>query len=94
MDEPIDRLNELIQLFQEVGSAHHQAFIDSAGADPEWPLWYAGYLHEHLCQLLESNFTKSELVYLIVMAAKEQATRAPGADWARYYAKFFLERYR
>jgi hypothetical protein len=93
MNEPVDRLQGLIQLFQETGSAHHQAFIDTDGADPEWPIWYAGYLHERLCRLLGANFTKSELVYLIVLAAKELALRAPGKDWVRYYAQFFFDRY-
>ncbi|MCZ7544480.1 MAG: hypothetical protein M5R40_13610 [Anaerolineae bacterium] len=39
------------------------------------------------------GFTRSELVYLLVMVAKEQALRAPGANWARYYARFFAARY-
>jgi hypothetical protein len=30
---------------------------------------------------------------LIVQAAKEQDLRAPGANWPRYWARFFIERY-
>ena len=35
-------------LFREVGEAHHQVHIETDGADPEWPLWYADYLRERL----------------------------------------------
>jgi len=84
---------QIEELFREAGGAHHQAYIDTDGEDPEWPLWYADFVHERLGQLLGAKFTKSELVYLIVMAAKEQALKAPGADWLRYYTKFFLQRY-
>ena len=63
------------------------------GADPEWPLWYADYLRDGLAPLLDASFTKSELVYLLVMVANEQPLTAPGANWARYYAKFFIRLY-
>ena len=74
-------------LFREVGEAHHQAYIETDGADPEWPLWYADYLRERLGELLDASFTKSELVHLLVLVANEQPLKAPGANWAGYYAK-------
>jgi len=89
----IDIAEELEELFRKTGSAHHQAFIKTKGEDPEWPLWYADYLLEKLRKLLSAKFNKSELVYLLVMAEKEMALMAPGADWPRYYANFFIERY-
>jgi hypothetical protein len=42
---------------------------------------------------LDASFTKSELVYLLLWVANEQALNAPGADWARYYAEFYMQRY-
>jgi hypothetical protein len=88
-------LNQQLQeLFREVGEAHHQAYIETDGADPEWPLWYANFLQGRLHSLLHASFTKSELVYLLILVANEQPLRAPGADWPNYYAKFFIERYR
>jgi hypothetical protein len=30
---------------------------------------------------------------MLVLVANEQPLRAPGANWARYYAKFFLGLY-
>lgn len=86
-------LHELSALFQGVAEAHHRAFIETDGSDKEWPLWYAEYLHPKLSRLLRARFTKSELVYLLVMADKEQNIDAPGADWKSYYSRFFIERY-
>ena len=40
----MDRAGQLKGLLREVGEAHHQAYIETDGADPEWPLWYADYL--------------------------------------------------
>ncbi len=88
-----DLAQQLEELFREAGEAHHQAYIETDGADPEWPLWYADYLRERLGALLDASFTQSELVYLLLLVANEQPLRAPGANWARYYAKFFIELY-
>ena len=84
---------QLEDLFRKTGSEHHKAFIKTNGEDPDWPLWYADYLKEKLEKLLNAKFTKSELVYLLVTAEKERALMAPGADWPRYYANFFIDRY-
>jgi NAD(P)H-hydrate epimerase len=97
MKQENDAENELFQqltgLFRNTQKAHHQAYIETDGADDEWPMWYAGQMHEELAKLLNARFTKSELVYLIVQADKEQKLYAPGSDWATYYAHFFLDRY-
>jgi len=85
----LDLARQLEGLFHEVGEAHHQAYIETDGADPEWPLWYADYLREGLGGLLDASFTKSELV----LVANEQPLKAPGANWVRYYAEFFIRLY-
>lgn len=84
---------QIADLFQETGQAHHQAYIETDGDDPDWPLWYANHMHETLGHLLNATFTKSELVYLLVLLDKEQRLHAPGASWPIYYGKFFVERY-
>jgi hypothetical protein len=91
--ETANLAQQLEELFRETGKAHHQAFIETDGADPDWPIWYAEYACEKLAGLLKANFTKSELVYLIVAAEKERGLRAPGSDWPVYFTSFFLERY-
>jgi hypothetical protein len=88
-----DLTRQLEGLFREAGEAHHQAYIETDGVDPEWPLWYADYLRSRLTPLLDASFTRSQLVYLLVMMANEQPLTAPGANWARYYAKKLLALY-
>ena len=88
-----DLVQQMEGIFREVGEAHHQAYIETDGADPEWPLWYADFLRERLSELLDASFTKSELVYLLIRVANEQPLNAPGANWARYYARKFITLY-
>jgi hypothetical protein len=88
-----DLAQQLEELFREARAAHHQAYIETDGADPEWPLWYADYLRERLGAHLDVSFTRSQLVYLLILVAGEQPLNAPGANWARYYARFFITRY-
>ncbi len=88
-----DLLQDLIKLFEQTGKAHHKAFIETDGADDEWPLWYADYLKDKLSKKLGASFTKSELVYMLIVADRERASEAPGAPWPRYYANFFIDRY-
>jgi NAD(P)H-hydrate epimerase len=77
----------------ETAEAHHKAFAATEGEDPEWPLWYADYLLEKMRQMLKANFTKSELIYLLVLAEKENGSVGPGAYWPRFYANFTISRY-
>ena len=84
---------KLEALLIETGKAHHTAFQKTDGVDPEWPSWYAENLHQKLSRLIDADFTKSELVYLLVLAEKERQLQAPGANWSRSYSKFFLDRF-
>lgn len=84
---------ELTVLFEKAGRTHHDAFIDAAGQDPDWPLWYAEYLVDKLNEVLSCQMTKSELCYLMVSADRERAAMAPGCDWHAYFARFFADRY-
>ncbi len=88
-----EKIQIMTDLFLEAGQAHHQAFIETGGDDPEWPLWYAEYLMDKLPPLLEAEITKSELVYLVVHLSKRQSIEAPGASWPRYYARYLAQRY-
>ena len=88
-----DIAEALADLFQQTGQAHHQDFLATDGVDPEWPMWYADYLHDKLPSLLEAKFTKSELIYLLVTVDRELMTVAPGAHWPTFYTNFFIDRY-
>ncbi|RIK38312.1 MAG: hypothetical protein DCC57_21015 [Chloroflexi bacterium] len=82
-------IDELAELLREAGRVHHQAFAEVDGEDPEWPLWYAGYLLERFRALLGPGLTRSRLVCWLVLAADDHARQAPDTEWAAYYAQFF-----
>lgn len=88
-----EKIEKIAAYFMEAGHAHHQAYIETDGADPDWPIWYAGYMLEKLNKWLNASFTKSELVYLLISMEREMGMMAPGANWSVYYARFLVERY-
>jgi hypothetical protein len=94
MSNSKDKLTEeLANLLNETAEAHHKAFTATDGVDDEWPIWYADYLLDKMRVMLNSKFTKSELIYILVSAEKENGLVAPGAYWPRFYANFIVSRY-
>ena len=85
--------NSVADLFAETGRAHHAAFAATDGEDPEWPIWYAEHLQSSLTDALQTQFTKSQLVYCVMDADFEHAARDPDGDWSTFYAAQFIERY-
>jgi NAD(P)H-hydrate epimerase len=84
---------QVIDLLREAGDAHHRAYAETDGADVEWPIWYAEYLQQRLGALLNAQFSRSELVYVLISLDREAQRMAPGGDWRDYYARALLERY-
>jgi NAD(P)H-hydrate epimerase len=82
---------EFAALLRETAERHHAAFIESDGADPDWALWYAGYVQAHLWDRAGRLPSRGELVYLLVGA--ERAHKSSGSDeaWPDTYARFILE---
>ncbi len=74
-------------LLREAGQAHHEAFLDADGADPEWPIWYAEYLHPRLAPVMGAPVSRSRLVQVLLTLEDARARLAPGAEWPRYYAE-------
>jgi NAD(P)H-hydrate epimerase len=94
MSNSKDKLtDELANLLNETAEAHHKAFAATDGEDAEWPIWYADYLLDKMRGMLNSKFTKSELIYILVSADKENGRMAPGAYWPIFYANFIVGRY-
>jgi hypothetical protein len=88
-------LQPLADLFHQTAEDHHAAYHATDGVDPDWSIWYADHLlAQGLEKLLDAKLLKSDLIYLLVLADKEQRREAPGGRWERYYADFFLSRYR
>ncbi len=85
--------NDLVDVFQETGHAHHTAFSETDGVDPEWPIWYAEHLQAPLTDALQTPFTKSQLIYCVMDADFEHQARAPESAWQEFYAEQFIERY-
>lgn len=90
MDE---KIQELTDLLSETGKAHHRAFIEADGFDPDWPLWYADYLFDRLTKLLEVKITRIELADLLQHLSEIQPVEAPSASWPVYYAQHIAEHY-
>ena len=79
----------LAEIFRSAGRAHHEAFVETDGDDPEWPLWYAEHLRDSVNESLDRDFSVSEMVYLLV-SAERGASEVDAGDWPEYYADFFL----
>ena len=85
----------LADVFHQTAEDHHVAYAATDGVDPDWSIWYAGHLLDlGLEEMLDAKLLKSDLIYLLVLADKQQNLDAPGGRWERYYADFFLTRYR
>ncbi len=89
----IEHRDNLAELLQEAGHAHHAAFSDTDGADPDWPIWYADYLQEPFTQRFDMNFHRSQLVYCLMNADFEHEARSPDSEWPVFYADELIERY-
>lgn len=89
MDNP--NIQALADLLTQTAHAHHRAFIATDGVDPEWALWYAGYLKEPLADLLQHPLTRSRIVYELIRLDDEADTSV--ASWPVAYAKDLLAKY-
>ncbi len=84
----------LIALLRESGPAHHQAYIETDGDDPDWPIWYAGYLRDPLNKLLGNSLTTTQYVVHLVEFERMRTGMIPAPDWATFIADQLLALYR
>ncbi len=87
----VELRNKLVSVFLEAGRAHHAAFAATDGVDPDWPIWYAEHLQTPIVELLQTPFTRSQLIYCLMDAEIEHTARAPKSDWPEFYADHFIE---
>lgn len=80
---------EIADLLRQTGEAHHEAYRETDGVDPEWAIWYAGYIQAHIGDRLGGRITRSELVYQLLRAEKVQANTTE--DWPTAYARVLLQ---
>ena len=88
------RKETIAALLHQTAEDHHVAYKATDGVDPDWSIWYAEHLLEQgIEKLLDAKLLKSDLIYLLVLADKQQLSEAPGGHWENYYADFFVRRY-
>ena len=90
MDETI--VAKIASLLQEAARTHHEVYRLTDGADDDWASWYSAWLtaHSELPELVGGRVVPSELTWMLVGLDKEFGQRAPGEDWAEYYAEELL----
>lgn len=81
-----DETGAIERLLEEAAAAHHEAYLDTDGDDPEWPLWYATFLVDRLRESAAFTGTRSELVYWLVQLDQEYAEADSAIPWSRFYA--------
>lgn len=81
---------ELAELLLETGHHHHEAFLSTDGGDPEWALWYAGYLQSRLWDRAGTLPTRSLLVHLLIGAERDQVASGSEDPWPEHFARFIL----
>lgn len=78
---------------RETAKAHHAAFEETNGGDPEWAFFYSAYLQTKIWDAFGKIPTRSELIHFLIDA--DRAFRATGKDymeWPGYYATMYLDR--
>jgi hypothetical protein len=86
-----NKTDKIAKLLLQTRSAHHTAFLDVDGHDPDWPIWYAEYLQERLPPLLDNNLTTSELTALMIDLDHHHRTEEPDIPWQSFYAQRLAE---
>ena len=88
----IEARDGVADLLKQTGHAHHEAFLATDGADPDWPIWYADFARDKLAESFGMEFTKSQLIYCLMNAEIEHQARAPDSPWPQFYADELLTR--
>lgn len=83
----------LTERLVETGHAHHQAFLATNGADPDWSIWYAGHLLDGgLAELLGQSLSRAELARTLCELEEAHRAMDPDAEWSVFYARELVDR--
>ncbi len=92
-DERTAAVDRLDAVLAATGPAHHAAFIETDGVDPEWPIWYAEHVLADVRAILgRPDLTHSRLVWALVDCDDAYSAAAPAIAWHRFYAERFVEK--
>ncbi len=75
----------------KTGKAHHQAFIEADGEDPDWAIWYGKHLEDPLGDALETKLSASEISERLISLDKKFSSLSPAEHWTKFYANELLE---
>lgn len=89
MSDPLT-VESLAALIMKTGHKHHEAYISSDGIDPEWALWYSGFLQANLFGLVEEIPTRSSLIHLLIQANIDYPVD-DNPEWPKSYAVDMLK---
>lgn len=87
---PSRTVDEIAAVLAAAGPAHHAAYIEADGDDPEWPLWYAEHVIDDLRRILDKpDLTLSRVVWAFVESDRDHRRSQPDATWHSFYAERF-----
>ena len=75
--------HRLVELLRRAAAAHHEAYAETDGRDPNWPNWYARYLTEHG---FDYEPGEDELAIRLRELDHEHEAIGRPSDWAMFYA--------
>ena len=81
---------KLVELFMSTGHAHHQAYIETDGVDPDWAIWYGNYLEKPISGLIDAEPSATEITEKLVLLDKEFSEKSRSDHWTVYYAIEFV----
>ena len=82
----------LADLLIDAGHSHHKAYMSAQGIDPDWALWYSGFLQARLYPFVEEIPARSALVHMLVQAEIDHPNMGGPPEWAPVYAADLLPR--
>lgn len=82
---------ELHQLLTEAAKLHK----NSAGivSDPDWAMWYANFLLDELNRQLNTNLSRSELVYCLIKIRHEFEILNSDQGWESHLTNYLISRF-
>lgn len=83
-------VDTLAELLNTAAHKHHEVFMEADGIDPDWAMWYAGFLQAHLFDHVEKIPARSSLIHLLIQADMDHPAMGGPAEWTPVYAADML----
>lgn len=81
-----DQIEKITELFISTGKAHHRAFIETDGEDPDRAIWYGKYLEEPLADTLTTKLSPGENSERLTSLDKKFSSLSAPEHWTKIYA--------